>query len=153
VFGEGGNDTLDARSLSLSSVLVGGAGNDTLWGGSGRNLLIGGQGADTLHAGSGGDILIGGYTAYDSNVTALAYIMAEWDRTDVSYSTRVKQLSGSLGGGLNGGYVLNSTTVKDDNTTDVLYGGSGLDWFFAHLAKTNGDQVKNRTSGEVVTGI
>ena len=118
--------------------------------GSGRNLLIGGLGADTLHAGSAGDILIGGYTAYDSNVTALASIMAEWDSAD-SYTTRVNKLTN--GGGLNGSYVLNSTTVHDDNTTDVLYGGSGLDWFFAHIAKKNGDQVKNRTSGEVLTGI
>ena len=50
--------------------------------------------------------------------------MAEWDRTDVSYSTRVKQLGGSLSGGLNGSYFLSGTTVSDDNTTDVFNGGA-----------------------------
>ena len=106
-----------------------------------------------LYAGSGGDILMGGTTTYDSNLTALAFTMAEWDRTDVSYTTRVKQLSGSLSGGLNGSYFLSSTTVFDDHTTDVLSGGAGLDWFFAHLKGKNTDQVKNLTSGEVITGI
>src|SRR5207249_8542485 len=37
VLGEGGNDTLDTRGLTVSSVLAGGAGSDTLSGGSGRN--------------------------------------------------------------------------------------------------------------------
>jgi Ca2+-binding RTX toxin-like protein len=161
-FGEGGNDTLDARGLAISSVLVGGAGNDTLYGGSGRNLLIGGAGSDTLYAGSAGDILIGGTTSYDSNTpgdqTALAYIMAEWDST-ASYSTRIKQLSGTAGsGGLNGSYFLNSSTVFDDGATDYLYGysqatGNSLDWFFAPLSKKSGDKVYNQVSGETLTRI
>jgi hypothetical protein len=150
---EGGNDTLDARALAVSSVLVGGPGNDTLYGGSGRNLLVGGLGTDNLYAGSGGDILIGGTTSYDSNLTALAYIMAEWNRTDVSYAKRVAQLNGSQAGGMNGSYLLNSTTVFDDNAVDSMYGGTGLDWFFARLRGRNKDKVYNKTSGEVVTGI
>jgi hypothetical protein len=41
---------------------------------------------------------------------------------------------------------------------DRLYGyslatGDRLDWFFAHHAKANGDQVYNLVSGEVVTRI
>src|SRR5262249_57119840 len=112
-------------SSDVCSSDLGGTGNDTLYGGSARNLLIGGAGADTLNAG-GGDILIGGTTSYDSNLTALAFILAEWDRTDVDYATRVGQLSGSLGGGLNGSYLLNSTTVFDDSASDVLNGSLGL---------------------------
>jgi ELWxxDGT repeat protein len=154
-----GFNTVNASGLSVSSVLVGGPGNDTLYGGSGRNLLIGGPGSDTLYAGSAGDILIGSTTSYDSNTaadqTALAFIMLEWDSAD-SYSTRVSKLM--KGGGLNGKYVLNSTTVLDDNATDRLYGyapavGAALDWFFAHHSRTNGDQVYNLVSGEVVTGV
>jgi ELWxxDGT repeat protein len=154
-----GFNTLNASGLSVSSVLVGGPGNNILYGGSGRNLLIGGPGVDTLEAGSAGDILIGGTTSYDSNTaadqTALAFIMLEWDSTD-SYSTRIRKLQS--GGGLNGKYVLNSGTVLDDNAADGLYGyarasGAALDWFFAHRARTNGDQVYNRVSGEVVTSI
>jgi hypothetical protein len=150
-FGGSGSDTIDARNLTVSSVLVGGAGSDYLYGGSARNLLIGGLGSNTLYAGSVGDILIGGTTSYNSNPTALAYIMAEWDSGD-SYSTRVNKLSN--GGGLNGAYVLNSTTVSDNNATDQLYGGAGLDWYFAHLkGRRNLDQIHGQTSGEVVTQI
>jgi ELWxxDGT repeat protein len=154
-FGGGtGNDILDARGLSVSSVLVGGPGNDTLYGGSARNLLIGGAGADTLYAGSAGDILIGGTASYDSNTAAnqkaLAYIMAEWASAD-SYATRVNKLMN--GGGLNGSYVLNNRTVSDDNASDLLYGGAGLDWFFAHTKGKNTDKVIGQTSSEVVTSI
>jgi hypothetical protein len=76
--------------------------------------------------------------------------MAEWDSSD-TYQTRVNKLTS--GGGLNASYVLNSTTVFDDNTTDRLSGGAGLDWFFAHLGAKNSDKVIGRTSGEVVTSI
>ena len=131
----------------------GGAGNDTLYGGSAPNLLIGGLGSDTLYAGSAGDILIGGTTSYDSNLSALGYLMAEWDGTDVKYITRVGHLNGNLSGGLNGPYLLNAKTVHDDNATDLLYGGPGMDWFFAHLYGPNTDRVNGQTGGEVVTNI
>jgi hypothetical protein len=84
--------------------------------------------------------------------------MAEWGST-ANYSTRMKQLSGKAGsGGLNGSYFLNSSTVFNDSATDWLYGyslatGDSLDWFFAHHARTNGDQVYNQVSGEVVTRL
>jgi ELWxxDGT repeat protein len=153
-YGEGGNDTIDARNLSVSSVLVGGSGNDTLYGGSCRNLLVGDLGSDTLYAGSAGDILIGGYTSYDSNTTgnqtAVAYVMAEWDSTD-SYTTRINKLI--KGVGPNGAYALNSSTVFDNNVTDLLYGGAGTDWFFAHTKGQNQDKIYGLARGEVVTGI
>lgn len=146
-------NVIDARGLSVSTVLVGGSVNDVLYGGSGRNLLIGGQGADTLYAGSAGDILIGGATSYDADPTALAFVMAEWDRTDVDYATRVNHLNGSLGGGLNGSYLLNSTTITDDATIDVLNGGAGLVWYIGHFNGVTQDQVTGQSSGEVLTSI
>jgi ELWxxDGT repeat protein len=158
VLGQGGNDILDTRALAVSSVLVGSAGNDSLYGGSGRNLLISGTGNDALYAGSAGDILIGGATNYDANLTALASIMAEWTST-ANYATRVKLLSGKGGsGGLNGSYFLNSNTIFNDSSRDVLNGysqavGDSLDWFFTHHAGKNGDQVNNQVSGEVVTRV
>src|SRR5207249_8578031 len=48
LFGDAGNDTLDARGSTANNILVGGAGTDTLQGGSGRDLLIGGADVDTL---------------------------------------------------------------------------------------------------------
>jgi fibronectin-binding autotransporter adhesin len=153
LFGGDGNDTLNASGSSPNNVLEGGAGNDTLQAGSGRDLLIGGTGADGLHGAAGGDILIGGTTDYDSNLTALNAIMAEWGRPDADYVTRVKHLSGTLGGGLNGGLLLTASTVHDDAAGDTLFGGSETDWFFALLSGTNKDVVKNQATGEVVTGL
>jgi hypothetical protein len=157
LFGSDGNDTLDAQDSTADNILVGGAGLDSLYGGSGRELLIGGLGADTLRGGGGDDILIGGTTNYDAandaNLQALLAVMMEWGRTNADYNTRVKHLNGSLGGGLNGTYFLNSTKVHDDAAIDSLFGEAGLDWFFARKTGKNKDKVNDLSTGEVVTAI
>jgi hypothetical protein len=155
IFGGDANDFIDLRNTFGNNVLVGGAGNDTLYAGSGRDILIGGSGANTLVAGSGDDILIAGYTSYDNNITALLALSAEWGRTDANYATRVAHLQGTLSGGLNGSYFLNTSTVFDDpaGVVDWLIGGSGMDWFFADTKGTNPDIIRGLTTGEVVTSI
>ena len=63
VFGQGGNDTiaLDETNGALPAAqLFGGAGNDTLTGGSGGDLLFGQAGNDTLLGKGGNDFLFGG---------------------------------------------------------------------------------------------
>src|SRR5437870_6852611 len=63
VFGQGGNDTiaLDESNGALPAAqLFGGAGNDTLTGGSGADQLFGGAGNDTLLGKGGNDLLFGG---------------------------------------------------------------------------------------------
>src|SRR5262249_45512309 len=150
IFADG---TLDASGSTANNVLIGQGGNDTLPGGGGRDLLIARTGAGSLTAGSGGDILIGGYTSYDSNIPALVAIMAEWGRTDADYNTRLSHLLGTISGGLNGSYFLNSKTAFDNGVTDVLDGGAGMDWFFGLTSGKNKDTIKNQTSGEVVTSI
>jgi Ca2+-binding RTX toxin-like protein len=63
VFGTGGNDmiSLDETNGALPAAqLFGGAGNDTLIGGSGNDLLFGGAGNDTLLGKAGNDLLFGG---------------------------------------------------------------------------------------------
>jgi Ca2+-binding RTX toxin-like protein len=63
VFGQGGNDiiTLDESNGALpAAFLFGGAGNDTLTGGSGNDELFGGSGNDTLIGKGGNDLLFGG---------------------------------------------------------------------------------------------
>jgi Ca2+-binding RTX toxin-like protein len=153
LYGGDGNDTLNTAGSSGNNVLEGGAGGDTLQAGSGRDLLIGGLGADVLQGGGGDDILIGGTTDYDSNLSALNAVMAEWGRTDADYATRVKHLGGTLSGGLNGATLLTASTVHDDAAIDTLFGEGDNDWFFARLSGTNQDKVKDRVSGEVVTGL
>src|SRR5215475_5887126 len=63
VFGTGGNDTitLDESNGALPAAqLFGGAGNDTLTGGSGGDMLFGQSGNDTLLGKGGNDLLFGG---------------------------------------------------------------------------------------------
>ena len=130
IFGGAGNDSLTGGSQG--GLLVGGGGNDMLTAGSGRSILIGDGGSDLLLGGSAEDILIGGSTSYDTNHAALLSIMQEWQRPDETYSQRINDLK--KGGGDNGTYKLIwGTTVKDDTAADTLTGGGGLDWFFAQL--------------------
>jgi uncharacterized delta-60 repeat protein len=152
LFGDAGNDTLDARGSTANNILIGGAGTDQLQGGSGRDLLIGGAGADTLHGNGGDDLVIGNSTDFDANLSALNAIMAEWGRTDADYATRISHLNGSVSGGLNGGTFLNGATVYDDAALDQLYGESGSDWFFYTASGNNKDKLNDLASGEVATG-
>jgi PKD repeat protein len=160
LYGGAGKDLLDVRGSSANNVLLGEGGSNTLYGGLGRDILIGGQGPSSLYAGSGDDILIAGITDYDSNSTALSSdqklaalyaIMAEWARTDADYLTRVHHLDGSLSGGLNNGFYLNTATVHDNGVLDRLFGTttSALDWFLAGSS----DTIKNKKPGEVVMTI
>jgi Ca2+-binding RTX toxin-like protein len=145
------------------NILIGGAGADVLQGGAGRDLLIGGSGLDTLRGGAGEDILIAGTTTYYDevygtlNLAAVNAIMAEWSRTDLvddsyptGYGSRRDHLSGALGGGLNGTWLLNGTTVsKDVGISNILYGEADLDWFLVG----SDDQVSdwNNPPGETKT--
>ena len=131
VLGGSGNDTLSAGSTN--AILLGGAGDDVLTGGSGRALVIGGLGVDQLTAGSGDAILIAGTTSFD--LAALEAILAEWARTDESYSQRISHIHGFTTGGLNGSYYLQASTVQVDSSgSDTLTGGGGADWFWANVA-------------------
>jgi Ca2+-binding RTX toxin-like protein len=147
-FAGNGNDILNVTGSSANNVLVGGGGTVRLLGGQGRDILIGGAGQATLQAGAGGDILIGGTTDYDNNAAALAALLAEWGSAD-DYATRIARLIGSMSGGLNGGYLLKASAVHGNGLADSLYGGPGMDWFFASMM----DVIFNKTSGEVVTTI
>jgi N-acetylneuraminic acid mutarotase len=149
LFGGNGNDILSAAGSSANNVLVGGSGNNLLTGGTGRNILIAGSGTSTLVGGTGQDILIGGSTDFDHNLTALYALTAEWGRTDASYATRVSHLNGSLAGGLNGSFFLNSMTVHGNANADLLIGGLGPDWFFAAA----NDQLLFVFPGEIITKI
>ncbi len=53
--GGAGNNIIDASAFTGSTVLDGGAGNDTLIGGSGNDVLIGGAGDDLLRGNGGSD--------------------------------------------------------------------------------------------------
>jgi hypothetical protein len=133
-----------------NDILVGDANANVLTGGTGRNLIIGGKGADTIVGKTGEDLVIGDYTDYDANIAALDAVMAEWLSAD-SYATRVSDIS--RGGGLNGAYVLNNTTVHNDLASDAMTGGAGRDWFFASAGDIIKDLVSSGPGKEQVTSI
>jgi uncharacterized protein (TIGR03118 family) len=121
--GGAGNDVLIGGGGN--NILIGGPGDDVLVGGPGRDVLIGGDGRDVLIGKQGDDILIGGSTAYDSNQAKLLQILAAWTSTD-PYNTRVANIRAG-----NGVPKLDATTVFDDGVRDDLFGGFGLNWYFA----------------------
>jgi hypothetical protein len=104
--------------------------NTTLTAGKGRSLFITGMTPATIQGGGGDNILIGGSTVYDADTTALAAIMAEWTRTDATYADRVDHLLN--GGGLNGSYLLNTSTVTGNGGGNTLLGGTGLNLYFGN---------------------
>src|SRR5262245_51624132 len=148
-YGNGGNDTL--KGGNGANILLGGDGNDTLTSGNGRDFLIGGKGADSLNGGNGDDLLIAGFTSYDApttvNQAALALIMKEWSRTDISYASRISHLQS--GGGLNGTTLLKPSepgqTVFNDSAVDTLTGGLGQDWFLLNLSDSAVDRISSET--------
>ena len=131
VDGGDGNDYL--ASGSGDDVLLGEDGNDLLLGGAGDDILIGGDGSDILYGGAGEDILITGSTAYDVDDEALVEgfddallsILDEW-ASDGSYEERLTNLQ--EGGGENGLYVLNETTLFSDEYMDILFVDRSWDW-------------------------
>jgi hypothetical protein len=128
-----------------NNLLVGGGAGGVLTGGRGRNLIIDGSHGSSqaqLIGGGGDNLLIGGYTAYDQNLTALNALFQEWTRTDETFAQRIADLRS--GGGLNGSYVLNGSTVFDASAQDQLTGGAGADWFLAGP----GDVILNQHAGD-----
>ncbi|GAB4187024.1 MAG: hypothetical protein Kow00105_01630 [Phycisphaeraceae bacterium] len=147
LFGSAGNDWL--RGGIASDFISGGDGHDLISGGDGRDILVGGMDGDLALGNDHDDILIGGVYAQDRDINARRAIQAEWTRTDLGYTDRVANLTN--GTGLNGSYVLDSTTVFDDNAFDILLGLRGIDWFHANDAQDLTDQRRNEllTESEV----
>ena len=153
IFGGIGNNVFYADSGN--SVLVGGCGNNVLVSGRGSNLLIGGSGGRNEILGTlGNNIEVGGSVSYQSNEAALAAVMAEWSSGD-TYATRVGTINGNIGGGLNGSWLLNASTITHGSGYDYLFGGIGQNTYFAHqtgsvLAR---DYIFGQKSSEIATPI
>lgn len=147
---DGGNGNDSLRGGAGPNLILGGAGNDLLLGGRSADVLIGGEGTDLLLGGAGSDLLIAGATAFDSDMTALGAILAEWTRTDRGYGARAAALRAGVGPG--GTYALDATTVRDDERSDLLIGASGEDWFWAEPFDPTGgwDLIADRVLGEPV---
>ncbi len=60
VHGQGGNDTIDARGVTVGQILGGGYGDDTIYGSEERDIIDGHSGDDTISANGGNDEVEGG---------------------------------------------------------------------------------------------
>ncbi len=139
LYGGDGNDWL--RGGLADDFISGGDGNDLISGGNGRDFLVGGLGSDLVIGHNDDDILVSGVYSDDRDLAAVRAIQAEWTRTDLAYADRIANLT--HGTGLNGGYVLDGTTIFDDNSFDILLGLRGLDWFHANDSQDYTDQRRN----------
>ncbi|MBX3414482.1 MAG: VCBS repeat-containing protein [Pirellulales bacterium] len=157
IFGNHGHDRLDGGSdndvisggdgAESQDLITGGAGDDLLSGGVGRDLLIGGLGSDTLQGGVGEDLLVADATPFDANGAALLALQKEWTSEHL-YEERIAHLSG-LPGGKNGStYLVPGATLFDDESNDLLSGGTDLDWFLYNLMQ---DILDDHESPEVET--
>jgi Ca2+-binding RTX toxin-like protein len=128
VFGTGGDDaiSLDETNGALPAAqLFGGAGNDTLIGGSGNDMLFGGAGNDTLLGKGGNDVLFGG----DGNDT-------------LTGGTGDDQMFGGAGNDLmiwNPGEGTDLMEGGDGNDTAEVNGGNGAEIF---TISPNGTRVR-----------
>jgi Calx-beta domain/PKD domain/RTX calcium-binding nonapeptide repeat (4 copies) len=152
--GGDGNDTLIMSSTAtVSSVLVGGAGNDILLGGNGADILVGGLGFDTLSGGGKEDILVGNRVAFEDDLTAMRLLRLEWGRTDIPLGMKVDHIRGYLPGGQNGNYILDASTISEDQAIDDLWGNGGTDWFLSPIGGPWVDRRRDYVGGEFVTNL
>ncbi len=150
LFGGHGNDVLDAQTATYHTFLSGGHGDDTLLGGSGRDLIVGDDDIDVLRGGAGEDIMIGArtrFTWYYIDLDAVFHWSAEWIRTDVSYAERIDHLLGTAPGGANGPYFLDDWNFWSDWEVDQIFGEEGQDW----LLPSQAGEIQDEEPGEVVS--
>lgn len=113
---------------STSAILIGGAGDDVLFGTNDRDMLIGGDGRDVLMGNGAEDILIAGRSIVDGDSKVLFSLMASWNSTD-AYVDRVANIRLEMKSAIPTNRDM--SFVFHDGSADELYGGDGRDWFFA----------------------
>jgi Ca2+-binding RTX toxin-like protein len=101
VSGGAGNDTITGGTGD--DLLLGGDGNDAVSGGAGHDVLVGGIGSDRLIGGAGHDVLISGSVSGSVSLGALRVVGADWVAS-------------------------RATTCEEEETVDELVSGTDGDW-------------------------
>ena len=162
LFGEDGDDVLDARFGSSTTQLDGGAGNDflvgrtggplgsTLDGGAGNDTLVGGSGADVYFVDSAADIVVETYVRVTGDppnpldtVRATASVTLAAN-VESLFLLGTDALAGTGNGGANqmfGNVAAN--TLAGGNGDDSLFGGDGDD----QLAGGKGNDLLSGDTG------
>jgi cyclophilin family peptidyl-prolyl cis-trans isomerase len=123
ICGGAGNDTIVGGSGE--NILMGGGGNDTIVGGPGRNLLIAGAGNCSIYANGSENMVFGGSTNYDSNDQALQNLLNQGLLFMYSYSFRRAMASAANNPALLSGL----PTFQDSGAHDTIFGSLDDSWF------------------------
>ncbi|MFO0942825.1 MAG: hypothetical protein U0930_18975 [Pirellulales bacterium] len=134
-----GNDSLEGGKSA--DLLLGGDGDDALDGNDGNDILIGGIGKDDLDGGNGEDVLLGGSITLSTSV--LESIRNGWS-SSATFSARRSLVVGQL---------IPAVSAIDDSQKDKLKGSQGKDLFFAKLAGSNKDELKDLTGVDEVFSL
>ena len=149
IFGGDGNDSLNTGGIGGVDLVVGGPGDDRLFGGTGDNYLTGDAGDDLIFGGPGQDYLSGG----DGDDRLIGEDSADWlsggNGTDVaSYQETTQNVTASLDGVIgNDGTPHEHDTIAAD--VEGIDGGEGDDYL-------TGNDQRNSLHGnggnDVITG-
>ncbi|NEX44805.1 Hint domain-containing protein [Pseudotabrizicola algicola] len=129
VFGGSGNDSLlgftgDDRlhGDDGNDTLIGGIGNDTLFGGSGADRLDGGDGNDSLVGGGGADLLFGGAGNDTLVIDSAGTVQASGgdDRDLIVLRNGLLSASSTIDGG-EGGDDLDTLDLRDAGPRRIVY--------------------------------
>ena len=146
-----GSDTLLGNAVANrltgglgDNILVGMEGGDILEAGSGRDILIGGLGLDILKGDAGDDIVIAGRTTSDTSLSNLNTLRTQWISGN-AYATRITNLRAGVGNPVVS-MKAKTNVLNDAGEDDVLFGGTGTDWFFRALD----DVITDLVAGEIL---
>ncbi|MFO1004813.1 MAG: NF038122 family metalloprotease [Planctomycetaceae bacterium] len=122
VYGGDGHDKITLpTSISLSAIVDGGLGNDSIWGGNGADVLRGGDGNDVIYARGGSDIVYGGKGNDTIIGDAKSHLLFGEEGNDKITGHGV--LVGGAG----------TDTLVATGSRNVLIGGDGVDQLTAAL--------------------
>lgn len=117
IYGNDGNDTIvsglsdnyqqdyEDGDTKYKNTVYGGAGNDTIYGYRGDDIIYGGVGTDTIYGGAGNDYIVAGSGEY---------------KTEEDFGENEDYVLGEL----------KNNSTEDDDSDNIIYGGSGNDKIF-----------------------
>ncbi len=162
VIGSDGNDTINANDDV--NIIIGGLGNDTIYGAGGNDTLQGISGNNILDGGTGDDIIEGGtdidtaqYKSASSSVSVDLSITASQNTSGAGSDTlsSIENLTGSIYSDTLYGDNSSNTIkgIAGDDTIfgrdgdDKLYGGSGSDTF---VLEAGDDLIDGGTGSDTI---
>jgi Ca2+-binding RTX toxin-like protein len=135
IIGGAGNDTIygyDSASGTLggpgdADSLVGGLGNDLIFGGDGNDILNGQDGADAIYGGDGDDLIL---TSGNTTGAGFEYAYGGNGNDTIVAGSGNLDLNGGVGNDLidmTGEDTISSHTARGDDGADTILGGGGAD--------------------------